>query len=999
MARSAPRQHRRFRRTRRIFRWCRIAILLLVLVVLIAGIYLNRVGLPEFLKRPLLARLRAEGVQVDFERMRLRWYQGIVIDQATFTFLKQSPHPKFASTETELNLNYRSLLGANLKLDSLTIKNGNLIWPASATNHLTLSNVATHIRFRPHHEVDVKQFRADFIGARINVTGLLTNPAAARHWEIFQPKKTDRPKRGLGQLAATLEKIQLSEASELTINVTGDGADPNSVIGKVKFSAAAAATPWGSANNLRLSAQMQDFLHPRENNFIQVRTDSATTPWGSASNLNCFLKLVSVSTNNVAIETETRVSAKELQTEFVTADFVRFTGHFSQAWTNLVPTRAYGTVATTNAESKWGKAGSAQISFAAATNTAPKIAQESWATWAKAEPFHLTWEAHLTELETPKIKVEKAFCAGSWVAPELNVSALNAELYRGGIQLSGALNVVTREASAKSSSDFDVLKVSPFLTPFGQRWLAKYTWEQPPKVDGSLRVVLPSWTNSSPNWREEVLPTLWLDGAVSVGRGTYRAVSATSASTTFNYSNMVWTLPHIRVDRPEGAADLGLVANDQTRSYHWRIHSQIDPRAIRHLLEEKQQRVFDDFQFTTPPTIRAELRGKWSETEKTSGSGDIAAAHFSYRSNTVDQLSCMFSFGDKKLQVTEGRLDKEDKFITAKKVELDFSTKKIFFTDVYGTVDSHLVARLIGRKVAAHVAPYQFGEPPAVRLNGSMSINKTEDADMHFEVDGTRFRWEWFEADRISGRLDWVGETLLVTNVAARAYNGGRIAGWSYFNFAVTNGADYRFDVAVADVDLQSAVRSISGKTNHLEGLLHGQMTLDYGNTRDLKTWRGSGQANLRDGLIWDVPVFGIFSPVLNAVVPGSGNSRARQASARFTVADGIFYSENLEIRAPTLRLQYRGGVDFQWNIDARVEAELLRDTWFVGRFISLALTPLSKVFEYRVTGTVSNPQSEPVYIPDFLMMTLRPFNTIKKVFTPEKETPTAVPGTSAIPP
>ena len=462
---------------------------------------------------------------------------------------------------------------------------------------------------------------------------------------------------------------------------------------------------------------------------------------------------------------------------------------------------------------------------------------------------------------------------------------------------------------------------------------------------------------------------------------------------------MVWTLPHIRADRPEGGADLNLVANDATRSYHWRIQSQIDPKAIRHLLEEKQQRVFDDFQFTTPPTIRAELRGHWFEMEKTFGNGEIIASNFSYRSNTIDKLDCSLVFSNQNLQVTEGRLDKEDKFITAEKVELDFPTRKLFFTEVYGTVDGHLVARLIGRKVAAHIAPYQFAEPPAVRLNGSMTIGKEEEADLHFDVDGTQFRWSRFQADRISGRLDWVGETLLVTNVLARAYNGGRVAGWSDFNFARSNGADYRFEIAVADVDIKSLMQSFSGKTNHLEGLLHGQMTLEHGNTSDLKTLRGHGEANLRDGLIWDVPVFGLFSPILNAVVPGSGNSRAREASATFSVTNGIIQSDDLEIRAPTVRLQYRGEVDFEQRIDARVEAELLRDAWVVGRIISLALTPISKLFEYRVTGTLSEPQSEPVYIPDFLMMTLRPFHSIKKALTPDKEEPGTVPGTSAIPP
>ncbi len=987
------------RRARRFFRWCGTLFLVGILFLVLAGVYLNRVGLPDFLKRPLLAQLRAKGIHVEFDRMRLRWYRGIVVDQAQFTFLKPALQPKFTASEAELNLNYRSLLDSNLKIDSLTIKDGNLVWPTSKTNLITLSNITTRVQFGKNEEVSVPEFQANFIGARINVTGSITNVSAIRDWKIFQPKKPKEPKRGLEQIASVLEKIRFEGATELTVNISGDATEPANVQGDLKFSSAFASTPWGSGTNLQVEAQLHDFLNPAENNFIRVRTGFTETRWGSAAKLSALVKLASISADRDAFQTDVRVSARQLRSEFGKTDLLRFNGQVSQTTSNFAPTRISGTATTTNAETKWGKAISAEIRFAAATNTNPKLADESWAAWAKAEPFHLTWEMRAAGVETPKIKVEKVSLVGSWLAPDLKISALDGQLYSGGIQLTGQLNVATREASAKSSLDFDVQKISPFLTPFGQRWLAKYSWETPPDVEGEVRAVLPSWTNKKPDWREEVLPTLQLRGSASVGRGSYRNVTATSASATFTYSNMVWTLPHIRVNRPEGGADLNLVADDNDRSFHWRVQSEIDLKAIRHLLDEKVQTVFDDFQFTEPPQIRADVRGHWAEMEKTSASGEVAARNFSYRSNMVDKLNCFVVFTNQNLQLTDGRLDQGNRFITAQKVELDFPTQKIFFTDVFGTVDGHVVAGLIGRKVAAHIAPYQFAEPPAVRLNGNLTIGKEEEANLHFDVDGTQFRWKWFQADRISGRLDWVGETLLVTNVLARAYGGGRIAGWSDFNFAVKGGAEYRYDIAVADIDIQNFMKTISDKTNHLEGLIHGQMTLESGNTEDLKTLRGHGQVNLRDGLIWDVPVFGIFSPILNAIVPGSGNSRAREGTANFTVAGGVISSDDLEIRAPTVRLKYRGGVDFEQRIDARVEAELLRDTWVVGRIVSLALTPISKIFEYRVTGTLSEPQSEPVYIPDFLMMTLRPFHALKKALTPDKETPGSVPGTSAIPP
>src|SRR5208282_635252 len=146
--------------------------------------------------------------------------------------------------------------------------------------------------------------------------------------------------------------------------------------------------------------------------------------------------------------------------------------------------------------------------------------------------------------------------------------------------------------------------------------------------------------------------------------------------------------------------------------------------------------------------------------------------------------------------------------------------------------------------------------------------------------------------------------------------------------------------------------------------------------------WDGFGHANLHDGLLWDIPVFGILSPVLNTVSPGLGNSRATEASVRFAITNGVIYSSSLDIRSTMMRLEYAGTADLQENVNARVTAQLLRNTWVVGPLVSTALWPVSKLFEYHVTGTLKNPKSEPVfYIPRFLLLPLHPIRSLEELF------------------
>ena len=61
----------------------------------------------------------------------------------------------------------------------------------------------------------------------------------------------------------------------------------------------------------------------------------------------------------------------------------------------------------------------------------------------------------------------------------------------------------------------------------------------------------------------------------------------------------------------------------------------------------------------------------------------------------------------------------------------------------------------------------------------------------------------------------------------------------------------------------------------------------------------------------------------------------------------------------------------------------MLRNTPLLGYFISTALRPLSKVFEYRVTGSLGNPRTTPVYVPEIFLFPLHPFRTMGDLFTP----------------
>src|SRR5438128_1529778 len=98
-----------WRKCRILFRRFRITVLSLTLALLAALLYLNQVGLPGFLKRPLLDKLRAHGIDLQFSRLRWRWAQGIVAENVRFGGTAKGTAPEFTARQAQVQIDEKAL--------------------------------------------------------------------------------------------------------------------------------------------------------------------------------------------------------------------------------------------------------------------------------------------------------------------------------------------------------------------------------------------------------------------------------------------------------------------------------------------------------------------------------------------------------------------------------------------------------------------------------------------------------------------------------------------------------------------------------------------------------------------------------------------------------------------------------------------------------------------------------------------------------------------------
>jgi hypothetical protein len=653
-------------------------------------------------------------------------------------------------------------------------------------------------------------------------------------------------------------------------------------------------------------------------------------------------------------------------------------------------------------QTPWGGARDIRLTgnLTAPTNVPAQFAP-AWSWWTNAQPYRLAWTAKLRELKSEKLKADFVECSGFWQAPELTVTRLSTGLGDGQLDASARLNLVTRELVFANSSCFNLQAIAALLTEKTRERLADFSWSLPPALKAGGSLVLPAQLSMTTGWRDEVQPTIRLNGVLTFTNAAFRGVAIDRARSHFSYSNLVWQLPDLVVRQSNSRLQINGGEDDATKAYHWRIRGRLAPETVRPFLTASNAaRGFAIMKFAEPLALDVNVTGRLYDYDSITADGYMALTNFAVRGQAFGDVASLFNYTNRVLEFIHPLGHNGSQLMTADRVTLDFNRRLICFTNGFSTADPEPVARAIGPKTSQAVEPYHFLQPPTALVNGQVPLHDMNggrdmaDVDMRFDIiRGAPFEWLKLRTTNILGTIHWQNQSLILTNVAA-AFYGGSGNGFASFDFrAPHEGADYQFTVNVTNVNLHWLAADLSSPTNRLEGVLAGRLVVTDADSRDWQTWNGFGNANLHDGLLWDIPIFGILSPVLNAISPGLGNSRATAGSTQFSITNGVFYTDSLEIRSTMMRLDYTGTVDLRQNVQARVIAQLLRNTWVVGPLVSTVLWPVSKLFEYKITGTLKNPKSEPVYVPKLFLLPLHPLRTLEEMFPGGDATTNAPPG------
>ena len=1030
---------------RRTLRWCRRSGYVAGAVVLYGAFHLNQIGLPGFAKDFLVGQLRERGLDLEFSRMRIRLGRGIVAENVNVGRAEGGMEDQLFVDQIQLKLDWWTVLRFRPEIRAVTLHGGKVALPISATNapavRFEVEEIEGLLVFAASEHWVLEHLRGRVLGGAFDASGSFTNAGALRRKKEGPSEPPGPWRRVLLRTVQEAETSVFATPPELKLRFEVDLADRMRSSVDADLHAAGAVTSYGSFENVSLHASLNGV--PVTNGLftaaLRLESGKAAVLDGVLDGLRWNGTLRMPTSGTVPAEVDWALHAETLGWRGNALGSIDVTGRSVPApspspllpWNPVpgtaVPTaptfrttmgltltglsvtnvlhggpvslqaeavhsrhgwsEAVATLSSPSFGSPWGESGQVRAKVRLQPAAGPDIGLPSGSGWRFLQSVAGELELEAKGFTRPDIAVDSAATSVSWGGGVIGLGRFDARLFGGGIEATGRLDVATRQAELEYRTDADPTGAKRLLREAGRRWLDQFGWStnRPPQVQGRLAVTFPSWETRGEQLRTALQDTLRLEGRFEGGPFTFRGVSGEGATGAFRYVDRVWRLENLQARRPEGVVRLDYEGDERTKVFRFDVAGRIDPMAAKPLLTNAATaRVFGDFEFPKPLELSGTIQGVWLQPQRIGFSGRVLAEDFRYRGDHFDSVSAVLGYTNRFLSVADAKLRDGPQTAVVEGFAYDVAAGLISFTNGVAHMHPDRVTRLIGPKTHAMMQAYHFPEVPSAKVNGVIGVYRDPSRnDIRFEiVHAPRFRWWKLNAEEVSGTVHSLGSDLYVTNLAAR-FHGGRLKGHLQFDLAPGTPDGFRIDAQVEDANLHTLVTDLSdpGRTNQLEGAVSATLRIADGITTDQRTWKGSGEARLKDGYLWDQPLFGALSSVLSEMSSGLGKTRFNEGTAHYTISDGRVHTRDLRLRAPSMGLAFVGSVGFERDLDMVVNGSLFRSLPLLGPMASIALSPFEKLFEYKVTGTLDKPKTEPAHIPTLFMIPLNPIGTLRDLF------------------
>jgi len=297
---------------------------------------------------------------------------------------------------------------------------------------------------------------------------------------------------------------------------------------------------------------------------------------------------------------------------------------------------------------------------------------------------------------------------------------------------------------------------------------------------------------------------------------------------------------------------------------------------------------------------------------------------------------------------------------------LDFNRETISFNGL-STADPQAVAKMLATFIENVTGQFRFEGPTKVAAWGTAGYTTAMHNDMDIEVDAQRSGWKKLIMDRCSLSLRVMQDTVYINDVQADFCRGLVQGSGAVYPVLNTTNMRYQLQGNAHEINFQMLTRSLTGQAvDQYHGYLSGQLELD-GSLDDPggQTAVGKGWIEIGAGRLFQFPLFGGLSEFLGRIVPGlSMIVRQTDARATFVIKDGKIHSDDIVIEGEVITLTCAGDYYLNGELNFAVQVKLLKQNTLLGGILQIAMMPVTKMLEFRLTGTLKDPHWRPAYLP-----------------------------------
>jgi hypothetical protein len=544
--------------------------------------------------------------------------------------------------------------------------------------------------------------------------------------------------------------------------------------------------------------------------------------------------------------------------------------------------------------------------------------------------------------------------AATWQNSMLLVSRIEAEDTLGRLDAAGSFDPKSRTANLHARSGLDLPRLARAMKLGDLRDLSL---EATPEMDVTASAQFPG-KDAKSSVEFQLLGQVRL-GKFKLDRAEFQGLTA-----AFSWNGSRWAIRDVTLRHAGGGELRGDAQQDYDEAgrgdFRLGLKGSMKPEAVAPLLDTKAAAWLGQFKFHDSPAITVSGRGTAPGIDTLSAAGHVQLGRMSYRGVEARQVDAQFRYQGRVLTLDSFEVTRAEGRASGG-LMVDFPNDMLQLQQVRSTLYPVDAAKWVDTGLIRDVAPYRFPrQPPSLLIDGVVDrkkpgtrtrLNVIADAPggLDYTFEGKELRF-----GPAKGRMLFTDNRLRLSDTIAELF-GGTVAGDATISLDKSNPA-HTANIQLSGVNFAR----LSKLYFDYEGS-EGRLDANYkftGKADEKRAMRGEGEVSVTDGNVFAIPFLGPLSEILNKIVPGMGYSRAHRGTMSFNVADGIITTRDLTVKGKGFSMMGEGRlwfIDDRMDFDVRINAQGLP---------GVLLFPVSKLFEYRASSKLSQPEWRPKMIP-----------------------------------